>query len=591
MLKHLLVASLMVSLCGRGMGEATFSADAYFAPENQLTFKLVGADGFCQEFERDYTSPDGGLRNGFGWTARFLDNGKVSVKSPAGDPKRLKLVFDRGRLVSMRVGETSSEYPYEQPRTTPENVYPPLAVTRADNEVAARDYAWRSFVHKWDGSGRLQFPFVNPNQCGALYAELFLLFLFGTFFFRRPGIRIACGLVAAASSVCLVWTMSRGAWLGCLLGVVPVFVLKFKAIFRRRLFWCFVLVLFAALGLWMLLYGHGQITRGLDGAGGNWTNAIRLEILGNAPRMMHDAPEGWSFCGAGTAYLHWYQPLSVFALTPTLINDHLTRLVDYGWLGRGLYLTGWILLFAVCSIHMIRTRIFLPLGLWTVLFVAACFNPISHVWTLWVLPVLSLAIVAVRFPWRDRRLVLAVLTGGIVFGTLLAGALWLKGSADAAKHLPICADGRRVSLKGIHPQIWIVDDGTLGGGLTGKDLREFYEAVPHAPAIGFVSDIGDLPQDVPMLVLSGPAGYDWLMRLSEDESARRYLPKKVVFVSPSFSPSDIPPALFEACSVKIVVGEFAANFNPDYKTARPWVRIVPGMEKYILRWIEHVLGE
>ena len=55
-------------------------------------------------------------------------------------------------------------------------------------------------------------------------------------------------------------------------------------------------------------------------------------------RMMVDAPRGWGGYSPGAAYVDWYQPLNIFALTPTLINDHLTRLVAFSWAGRFAYL-------------------------------------------------------------------------------------------------------------------------------------------------------------------------------------------------------------------------------------------------------------
>lgn len=600
-----LIAAILLSLvpflngiCGGSFGfdpetEWEKAASVYLAPENQLIFKVVFPNGEFRQFERDYSVPGGGLRSDGGWTARFLDQGRVSVKSPQMDGGRLRLTFLRGRLVEMRYKGVTHEFDANAPRNPPENVYPPLAISRSDDDAAARRYAEESFLHKWDGTGRLQFPFVNPNQCGVLYAEIFLLAVFAFLCVHGGLLRGSCAGLAVAAAVCLFWTMSRGAWLGAALGLLICFWGRFWGLFKRRSFWILVCVGLASVGLWVACNGAGQISRGFDGSGGNWTNAIRLEILRNSPRMMFDAPGGWDFCSSGVAYLNWYQPLTVFALTPTLINDHLTRLVAWGWTGRFLYLLGWSLLLSFCCWQWIRNRLWLPLGMWLVLLVAGCFNPVMHVRVLWIAPLVASVPLLLRLPQCKRRQLVCILLTSVISAGILTAGLFAWGCKSAARAVApsVRAEGNRIMLNGCHPRIWIVDDGTIGGGLTGKDIREFYESVPHAPAIGYVSSIGDLPKGIDLLVLSGHAGSDWLTLLSENESARKSLPHRVVFVSPPFSPSAIPQALFTSCSVKVVAGEFAANYDPDYRTKRSWVEIVPGMERYVLRWMEHVLGE
>ena len=79
------------------------------------------------------------------------------------------------------------------------------------------------------------------------------------------------------------------------------------------------------------------------------------------------------------------------------------------------------------------------------------------------------------------------------------------------------------------------------------------------------------------------------MKLSEDEEARNRLPKSVLFISPPFSPSQVPEGVLALCRPRIVVGEFAALYDEEYAKPLNWVTIVPGMEKYILRWMQYVM--
>ena len=182
----------------------------------------------------------------------------------------------------------------------------------------------------------------------------------------------------------------------------------------------------------------------------------------------------------------------------------------------------------------------------------------------------------------------------VLSAVLLATGAWAglyaKGEVDARTSEFVRAEGRRVWIHGPNPKVWIVDDGVLGGGLTGKDIREFYSVEHRAPAVGYVSSIADLPKDVDKLVLAGHAGAEWLTLLSDNESARAHLPKTVVFVSPPFSPVDIPEGVLKTSRVRILIGEFAARYDPGYANAPEWVTIVPGMEMYILRWMWAVMG-
>ena len=198
--------------------------------------------------------------------------------------------------------------------------------------------------------------------------------------------------------------------------------------------------------------------------------------------------------------------------------------------------------------------------------------------------------------WRSRGMSLK--TVGLFAGVSALGAavvlsaLLAAGSSQRGRP-SIAYDGRRIKVNGLNPRIWIVDDGqgTLGGALAGRDIREFYIVQPHAPSVGYVRSVDDLPEKgVDRLVLPGKSGNDWLLRLSENEKMRSNLPKSVLFVSPPFSPSEMPEGVLAMCHPMVLVGEFAALYNEEYKKPRPWIKIVPGMEKYILRWMTFAVG-
>ena len=583
----LTLAAIVCAACAKAGGEGLSST--YLAPVNQLVFKVVWPGGGFREFEQDLSAP-GALRSVDGWSGKMYADGTVDISGQGRDGRRDAYRFEKGRLVRADVGGEVSKYPYQAVREAPAKVYPPLLVPRKATEEAAKEYSYNQYLHKWEDSGRLAFPFVNPNQSGALYSQLLLLLCALALAAKRRAVKAVVAAFAIACAGCLVWTMSRGAWLGTLLGLACFASLGVRRFFRSRVLWAGAAVVALAVLAWLFLFGAGQITRGFDGTAMNWSNAIRLEIWSRAPRMMVDAPGGWNYCIPGAAYVEWYQPLKVFALTPTLINDHLTILVALPWFGRFLYLFLAFLLVGLGVAYVATRRKPLPLALWLSLATAAWFNPIMVKPSLLIVPVVANLTMLVVLALRNRRACRWVAAVSACLSACVLAGLAIYGQAMPNGYVPIRCNGRRVAVNGKYPKIWIVDDGTLGGGFTGKDIREYYTYVRNAPAVGWVGDISDLPESgVERLVLAGHSGADWLMKLSENEEARNRLPKSVLFVSPPFSPSQIPEGVKALCNPRIVVGEFAALYDEEYARPQAWVTIVPGMEKYILRWMQYLM--
>lgn len=580
------LASLFAALAFPALGVLE---NAYFAPEGPTLFKVVLPNGLHYNFSDDGNRP-GHLMSSFGWEGVYDRNGNVTLNSVSGD----SLSFRHGRLVSETLGGKTTAYDYDMPRSAPTNTLTPLAFFIYDEEKLAKDYIRREEAVKWVDTGRLAFPYVNPNFSGALYAQLSLLFFVLALAAGRGVLFRAVGVVlAAATAGCVVWSGSRGAMLGLFVGAALTTGMAVK---YGKLSWRLVAGVGGAVVLaivMLVLFGHANLMRGFGEEGLAWSNALRVEMTKAAPRMMADAPGGWGSFGVGRGYSYWYQPLELILMSGTLINAHLTWLVKFGVLGRFLYLFSLFALFALAVRLVVRERFILPLAVLSGFAVMASFNPVFSEWGLWLLP----GGVIMCLLWRSRgmRLKTIVLFGGscaigaalALYGLLAVGTSW-QGYPS------IAYDGRRIKINGANPRIWIVDDdqGALGGALVGRDIREFYRMVPLAPSVGYVRSIDNLPEKgVDRLVLAGKAGNDWLLRLSEDEKMRSHLPKSVLFVSPPFSPSEVPEGVLAMCHPTVLVGEFAAQYNEDYRTSRPWVKIVPAMEKYILRWMAFVVRE
>ena len=128
----------------------------------------------------------------------------------------------------------------------------------------------------------------------------------------------------------------------------------------------------------------------------------RLDLWKYAPAMMLDAPGGWGAGNSGKAFMEWYQPLDRNEPYRTMVNSHLTWLVELGWPGRFLYLAEWLAIFVICLPNARSRWLAVPLGIWLAFFVGAIFSSVAEEPWVWVLPGLAL-LAAVA--WRMKTAV------------------------------------------------------------------------------------------------------------------------------------------------------------------------------------------
>ena len=571
----------------------------YIAPENSLIYRMRQPDGSTREFERIYARP-GTLASVRGWKGRFAKDAVAVESGPDVKGGRISYLFERGRLVGFsREGSQPVSFDYEAPRPVLPEEQSPILKALVPIPPGTKSAIDREFDRKWKRSRRLQFPYQNPNRSAMLYCEIAVLALAGVLFFvRRRSLRIVCGVVFALAVGCLAWAGSRGAMLGFALALLCFALSRFREIclaLRRKRVWIAVAAVIALAVAWLCVQDSHFLSRGFRGRS-SWSNKIRLEIAQNAPMMLVDAPGGWTGGGIkmGRSSLDWYQPLHVVALTGSLICDHLTRLASCGWFGRFLYVFGWLLVLMWGAVHLARKRDALPLAMWLAWGVTASFNPLMSDWTLWIAVILaSVPLVMVR-PWREPKPYAVAIAVSAVLSALVLASLYAAGVARERPEVKVFRDGERTMVKYKNPTIWIVDDGlSLGGVLCWKDVRRYMKNHPHAPGVGCVDSVEDLPGAfrIERLVLAGKAGDDWLKKISADPEARKNLPRAVVFISPPFPPQAVPPPLLKACEVRIVIGEFATWYHSSaYADAPDWVKVVPGMELYIADWMHYALG-
>ena len=525
------------------------------------------------------------------WTDPALTGGKVK----AG------FTFVNGLLRHLEIDGV----PYDFPKGLP---FPSDSLGALFPARPARSFAKGSAGDIWKAdTRRLRLWFANPNCAGAFLAQLFFLALapLAVPAFRRRletvprGCRVlVAGLSVALAALALLGVLktgSRGALLGLVAGSVCLLLPFARRLgLRRGLAVCAAGLL--ALGLVCAVSGQGarlaDTFRRVDAG-----NALRIKVASAAAAMLADAPFGWRSgeVPARSACLNWY-----VLDEGHIIRTHLVTLAELGWLGGFAYLLGWALLLAVGGLAF-RRRDPLPLAVFGAFFLAGCLNPVYREWELWLLPGALLA-ASVAGLWRGRARTFARATGqdGVaaaglaIGGAAVASALALAGLVIWGRALPrsagvaVRAEGAATLVNGDSPSVWIVEDtAVLGGfGFPGREILSVLRRRPDAPAIGYVQNLDDLPSTVETLVLPGRAAADFLRRLR----AAGTLPcaaKRIVFLSPSVGPDDVPASLLEQAEVRWHVGSLAALRAPRaYRVRRPWVVVHAGCELYIPGWLD-----
>lgn len=590
--KSLILAAAFAAAAIQAQPLTNGVALAYFAPENQMFYRMRTGDGGYREFQRDLTYPSVmlGARQ---WMA-FVDQDEVAVRGPAPGGEYERFIFKHGRLVRHEHPAGVETFAFDVPRIPPANASAPFlfgSIREKMNHrksVAKMPKSARDLIRgKWKYSGRLAWPFENPNESGCLFASLALLSLYLTCF-RRRWLTIAGIGLFTAFAIPLLLTQSRGNMLGLFVGLIPVGIVHFRTLVRSR--WTYVAMglLAVAATAWFSIKGFGIITRGSVGES-SWSNEVRLNMWGMAPRMMVDAPGGWN-ANAGKAYLDWYEDFDCFTAPGSLINDHLSIMVQLGWTKRFIYVFCWMLVLFGLFFQGLKTKNQIPTAVISAGAVACWFNPTMVNKWLWIVPLLAPVTAVIDRPWRYwRRWLLA---SGCAFATA-ALALLLAYELGTHKQHPygvrIAAQHDSVTVNGANPQVWIVDDGeTLGGAFACKELRSWFAGNPHSPSVGYTQSCAYLPRkQFRKLVLGGEIADEWLRYISSSAEARKQLPQEVVFISPPFPPSAIPPALFNFVRVKYVTGEFNARYCRELDNPPPFVEIVPAMELYLPNWMRY----
>jgi len=188
----------------------------------------------------------------------------------------------------------------------------------------------------FNGIWRMDWGLGNPNKTAALIAIL-MVAVWGLAYVRKWGFWVAITLFMALGG-CLVHTFSRGGLIAAGLGLAVLLAYVPRPWPKKR----GLALGFSVLGLIVFsfcLNAHERYGQGVIEEDRSIIN--RAELWKSAPKMMVDAPTGWGLGNSGKAFMQWYQWVPRNEQYRTMVNSHLTWLVESGWPARFLYLFAW----------------------------------------------------------------------------------------------------------------------------------------------------------------------------------------------------------------------------------------------------------
>ena len=562
-------------------GDEAAVSSSYLVQENAFQLRMRQPDGVVRHFSRDFEQPNM-IYGDYPWVGEDLGNGMFKIlTNPEFKGGRTAFVFANGHLRRMMLGRKDFQFdakPYPASNESLESMWPP--------ELTAEDA--KALFTTWKGDdGRLRIVYRNPNKGGCLMAEVALLALALLLLARRWWMKAIGGVAAAAAFFALVLTQSRSAFVAFVMGAAILAAFRARALFTWRRFFIAAGIVCVAAAV-LAFSGVGtRFTTGLVNTS-DASDALRVKIVKTAPAMMVDAPGGWGLGLSGSAYANWYQAPNEFRAVRTLVNSHLTWLVELGWCGRVAYICGLFAFMFILFGAAKRGASPLPLALFAAFFAAGLFNSVMEAPMLWFIPCASLVFLlapAARSALTVRRTAIAV-AGGFALSCVAVVAIACVG--QKTDRVPLKADHGRVVVNGRSAKAWVVDDNAvLGRGFLGRELRMFFAAFPQTPPIGVAWKVEDIPEEARDIVVAGKRCVDFVEAFNRDPSiAGRF--ESITFISPPFAASSVPEALSSQAGFKVVQGELAVCRTQDAENPPPFLTVVPGAELYIPGWMRLV---
>lgn len=423
----------------------------------------------------------------------------------------------------------------------------------------------------FNGIWRMDWGFGNPNLTAALLVCLFCVAWLPAYLFRK-GFWLSLPL-GTALGICLVHTLSRGGILGGIIALTTLALFAPRPWPKRRLIGagCAIWVVIAAT---FLLNAHHRIGQGIVTEDKSVTH--RLQIWKSAPQLLAIRPFGWGWNESGNAYMDWFLPAGRTDAYGSLVNTHLSKIVELG-VGLGaLYLFIWFFALYLSFPSTRSSWRAIPFALLLGFAVAATFTNMARNWPLWILPATAVAAVLIdRIRLREKPAARPLLAG-LAASCILPAGLLLLGKSQLT--IPLREENGAFVLGAGKPAVWVLADEQATDGNSRRKVREFFSAAPQM-TIGLCTRIEQLPHSTNALILvASPLDAEQAGKLLQHS-------QNLLFVKPTFAPEDLPAQ----DGFRVIFGEFSKSKFLTEWSASPHLIKLKGIGDYIPNWPKPLL--
>lgn len=489
-------------------------------------------------------------------------------------------VFRKGRLTNFKRADVHQLWALDRKSLS---THAPRKVLQ--KILKKRDVLVNSGKLWWKDTDRWRLWFDNPNEAGALFAVVFALFL-GLFMVMCQRLRYVLLMGSLTCLFGIVKTGSRGSLVAALLAAILMAVIRYKGDIIKCKKLVFVIIAISTLSLaGLLLLGSIRMPKM------NKSTHYRLEGWISGPRLMVLAPTGW-WRSTGYCYCDWLQDTKDDYMLRWLVNSHLSVMAHVGWALSFAYILVWVSLLGLMIRQAWRTGKVAVLGVWTTLLVSMWFSTIGVSPSFWVVPVLTL-IPILGTCFRKTEIKFKALAYHLPISAVILAAFLTVGyflEKHSTNPFLVRREMGKVSVGAGDREIHVVEDGfALTGGYPGplgKEIRDFVILDANHRRVIVSDNVKDLPRQMECLVLAGERCAEYFRCYKADANCPRA--KKLMLVSPSCAPSELPKELMKKCEVSWVTGEFAAEILDGYEQTPAWVEKVPGCMLYIPDWLKRV---
>ena len=460
-------------------------------------------------------------------------------------------------------------------------------------------------IYYYEGLVRLDWGFENPNITAALIVQLMMLAWLPAFlpYFKSKKLGVSVGFII---SICLVsylghqllQTYSRGGVIAAMIGHLFLMGFAVSKVFQRSAILPCVLI--GLMGLKLFHQGHqidfnqrlNQAT-GLQGELIDKGTETRWVMYQRIPSMLFDAPEGWGNDSKKVvdAYYHYYQPIDRSVEYLNLLSGHFTKLAQWGWFKRALYMSIWIMALVI-SCPIIRASSLFLMRIKTAtdwngavfscvlsLAVADLFSDVTSAVMIYLPSLVGVLMVVLlckkKYFLHIKRMILC---GAFLFLSIM-GVMLVFHLNYQQKSIPVHYEGGCLEL-GTQTNYWIVNphDEKAIFDNWGKAVRKssfscrFYDTwndVPHY-----------IPDDVYVIMAGRQA-----INLKETTT----WPSNIILINPGLSPEEFQGfvKIDQLKTINILWGDF---YNHVYKNdwelfsqsnSNTFFSIIPNASKYV----------